>query len=154
MVKNGYWMFIFRKGRVLVPTMAKTEAGFYVGVEPVHVLDEWDSEGIESAIVAAVERGNPRIPTPNRNEYGPDIVLKHAGVRSRDVFNRLARTWNLSLKDGMFQISPSRPGRYGGAEEDLDRQETISHTVPLHEVARRLIQRALNERIEPEGPKH
>ena len=146
-------MVIFRKGKVFIPTMARTEAGFYLGVEPVDVLDVTDLEGVEAAIVAAVEKGNPRVPTPRRDEYKGDVLLKHAGVKSLSTFERLARTWNLSKHDGAFQISPSRPGKYGGAEEDLDRQESIPDAASLTDVARRLVYRALNEPADMEGYK-
>jgi hypothetical protein len=145
MSENGFWMVIFRCGKVFVPTMAQTEAGFFLGIEPVAVLDEKDLDAIESAIVSAVKKGNPKIPTPGREEYKADVLLKHSGVKSLSTFARLARTWNLSRQRGAFLISPSRPAQHGGSEEDSSRQESLPDTLPLKEIARRLLERGLTE---------
>jgi len=138
-------MVVFRRGKAFVPTMAQTEAGFYLAVEPVAVADESDKTGIEEAVASAVERGNPIVPTPTRDGYKDYVLLKYAGVKSLSTFEKLARTWKLSRRSGNFVIAPYRPGQYGGAEEDLNRQESVPDSVPVREVIHRLVQRALSE---------
>jgi hypothetical protein len=150
-MSEGFWTIVFRRGKVYVPTTARTEAGFYLAIEPVLVADESDTSAVEEAVISTVERGNPVVPTPSRNDYKEYVLLKHAGVKSLSTFEKSARTWKLSRRGVNFLIAPYRPGRHGGAEEDLERQESIPDTVPLTEVVRRLVHRALNEAADMEG---
>jgi hypothetical protein len=150
-MRDGFWTIVFRGGKVFVPTTAQTEAGFYLATEPVSVTNESDSHAVEAAVVSAVERGNPVVPTPSRDDHKEYVLLKHAGVKSLSTFEKRARTWKLSKRGANFLIAPYRPGRYGGAEEDLERQETIPESVPIADVARRLVHRALNEPADMEG---
>lgn len=152
-MSDGFWTIVFRRGKVYVPTTAQAEAGFYLTVEPVSVADESDASAVAAAVVATVARGNPVVPTPGRDDYREYVLLKHAGVKSLSTFERSARTWKLSKRGANFLIAPYRPGRYGGAEEDLERQESIPDTVPLTEIARRLVHRALHEPADIEGYK-
>ena len=69
------WGFYFRKGKVYVPRMARTEAGYYLNIEPVAVVDTDDFGGVVSAIQAAIERGNPAVPTPSRANFPKPVVL-------------------------------------------------------------------------------
>ena len=148
MIADGYWTVIFRKGKVFVPTMAQTDAGFYVGIEPVVVVDETDHAAIEKAIVSVVEQGNPRVPTPSRDAYSEDVVLKYAGVKSLPAFEKLARTWKLSKRGHNFLVAPYQPGPDDGSTEALARQEAMPSDTPLPQVVRRLLERAVCEAIE------
>ena len=61
MADKGLWLLFLRKGQAFIPTMARTEAGFYMGIEPVEVVDIQDQAGVEQALMRAVGRGNPRV---------------------------------------------------------------------------------------------
>jgi hypothetical protein len=39
MVEDGLWLVFLLKEQVFVPTMARTKAGFYMGMEPLEVVD-------------------------------------------------------------------------------------------------------------------
>ena len=58
MIEDGLWVVFLLNDQVLVPTMAKTKAGFYMGIEPVEVASTRDRVAVEQAIVRAVERRN------------------------------------------------------------------------------------------------
>jgi hypothetical protein len=47
MADRGLWLLFLRKGQAFIPTMARTDAGFYMGVEPVEVVDMRDQIGAE-----------------------------------------------------------------------------------------------------------
>ena len=42
MSEDGLWLLTIRKGQAFMPTMARTEAGFYIGIDPVEVIDASD----------------------------------------------------------------------------------------------------------------
>jgi hypothetical protein len=122
--------------------MAKTEAGFYMGIEPVEVVDVADQTGVEDALIRAVNKGNPVVPTPARDNYPEDPLPKAAGVKSLATFEKSAQSWKLSKRDGAYLIAPYRPRKEGGAEEDLERTEAVPTEEALESVVHRLVQRA------------
>lgn len=144
MVHDGFWLVILRKGHAFVPTMAKTKAGFYMGIEPIEVVDAHDQVALEQAIIRTVKRGNPSVPTPSRDVYSREsALLKYAKVKSRSAFEKFAQSWKLSKREGAYFIVPYRRRQDSGSEEDMERGEAIPADVPLEDVARRLVRRAL-----------
>lgn len=81
--------------RVIVPTSARTRAGFYLEIEPVRVAEADDASAIREIILLALETGNPSIATPPRDKFPKPVVLKHAKVRSWVAFERLVRAWQV-----------------------------------------------------------
>ena len=140
--KDGLWLLTIRKGQAFVPTMACTQAGFYMGIDPVEVLDASDQAAVEQAMLRVINRGNPVVPTPARDSFPESPLLKYAGVRSHSAFEKSAQTWKLSKKEGVYFICPYQSSKYGGSEEDSDRMEAIPDDVPLESVVRRLVDSA------------
>lgn len=140
---DGFWMLVVRRGKAYAPTMARTEAGFYLASEPVFVADTSASWDVEVALLNAVRNGNPLIPTPDRDSVREYVVLKYSGTKSLSAFERLATKWRMSCTNGKLSIAPYRTGRYGGFEEDPDREEFLPDSASLEEGVRRLVERAL-----------
>ena len=144
MTDDSLWLLFLRKGQAFIPTMAKTEAGFYMGIEPVEVIDVTNREELQQALIRVVKRGNPVVPTPGRDNYPEDPLLKHAKVKSLSVFEKSAKSWKLSKREGAYLITPYRPSDGGGAEEDLNRTEAVPVEESLESVVQRLVRRATN----------
>lgn len=140
-------MLVLRKGKAFIPTMAQTEAGFYVGIEPVEVVDVSDRLGVEDAMLRAINRGNPVIPTPTRDSFPEPVLLKYANMKSLAAFERSSESWKLSKREGAYLLAPYRPGKNGGSEEDPDRTEAIPAEMPLIAIVHRLVERATKERV-------
>jgi len=147
MTDQGFWILIIYKGQAFVPTEAKTEAGFYLGIEPIEVVDARERAGVEQAVLRAIGRGNPPVPTPSRDSYSAKIdpLLRRAKAKSFSTFEKDAQSWKLSKHDGAYFIVPYRPHEDGGAVEDVKRTERISGEEPIETVVRRLVDRALEE---------
>jgi len=143
MVQDGLWLVFLLKGQALVPTMAKTNAGFYMGIEPVEVVDTQNPAALEQAIIRVVKRGNPSVPTPLGGVNFPKSpLLKYAEMKSTSSFDKLAKSWKLSKREGTYTIVPYRLRKDSGKEEDTERGEAIPAEVPLEAVVHRLVQRA------------
>jgi hypothetical protein len=80
------------KGLVVIPAKAKTEAGFWIDVEPVEVAPIHDKNLIASAIKRVAFAILRTIPTPPRNGFPKPVVLRAGKVRSWSQFH-----WNYSL---------------------------------------------------------
>ncbi len=141
--QNGLWLMFVHKDKVLIPTMARTEAGFYMGVEPVSVIVLQNRAEVRLAFIDTIRRGNPLVPTPTRATYPPDPLLKHANVRTLSAFERSAKGWKLGRSSAEYVIAPYRTGESGGSEEDSREKESFPADVPVDQVVSRLLDRAL-----------
>jgi hypothetical protein len=133
------WHIYVRKGMVFVPTVARTEAGFYMDIEPVEVAAAADLGAIQLAVKSAVARGNPRVPTPTRATFPKPVVLKHAAVKSWSAFERGSLCWVLHESKGIFQIIPQRKAADGrGWVDDGDQIESLQAGTNIEEFAKRV----------------
>jgi hypothetical protein len=96
MLEDGHWVIFVFKEQVFVPTMARTKAGFYMGIEPVEVVDARDHAAVEQALMRAISRGNPSIPTPVRATFPKNPLLKYAKLKSDSSFDKQTKSWQLS----------------------------------------------------------
>jgi len=124
-------MLIVRKRKAYVPTMAKTEAGFYLGMEPIEVVDTADRQDVENAVMRAIATGNPVMPTPSRDNYTPDPLLKSANVKSLSTFEKSAQRWQLTKRQGAYEIVPYK---------------LLPNSEPLPVAVHRFVERALGRR--------
>jgi hypothetical protein len=76
--------------------MARTEAGYWMGVEPVAVQRVETVEALEQLLLAVIARGNPFVPTPTRQNSPPPVMERHCGLKSLSVFERIATCRSIS----------------------------------------------------------
>ncbi len=122
------WHIYLRKGQVFVPTVSKTDAGFFMDTNPVAVHAANDLNGIIGAIETTISRGNPVVPAPCRGSFPAPIVLEHAKVKSWATFEKAAVCWKVRLKEVAYQLCPMRKNPAGGWEDDLAKVE--NHSTP------------------------
>ncbi len=140
-----YCSFYLRKGVAFVPTMAKTEAGYWMGVEPVDVQKVDTTEALQRLLLAAIARGNPVVKTPTRQNFPRPLMERYCGMKSLSAFERTATCWSISQDTAGYRISEwRRSKRYRGAREEAhDKQITLAANAPLEEVARRTAELAM-----------
>ncbi len=89
------------KKTAFVPNVAKTEAGYFLGVDPVRIAKLNDVAALTVIIAQAMASGNPQVPTPNRIAFSKPVILKPAG----------AKNWNAFVEKGdCFTIFQSMEG--------------------------------------------
>src|SRR6185295_844735 len=126
-----------RKGTVYVPTVAQTEAGFYLDIEPVRVVPISDFNKVRGAILDAIDEGNPTVFTPPVDNFPKEVVLKYATVKSWAAFERDAFVWTIDQKDGKYQIKPGRRRPDRGWEDDPEKIESMPSGTTPQELAKR-----------------
>lgn len=129
------WHIYLRKGQVFVPTVSRTDSGFFMDSNPVSVHAVTDGKAIINAIEAAILRGNPVIQTPSRGSFLVPIILEHAKVKSWATFEKSAVCWKVRSKESAFQLCPMRKSPTGGWEDDPTKIEI--HATPK-EIAQRV----------------
>jgi hypothetical protein len=145
-----YCSFYLRKGTAFVPTMAKTEAGYWMGIEPVDVQKVESPEALQILLMTAIKRGNP-VPTPTRDNFPRPLMERYCGLKSVSAFARTARCWAISRHDGEFHIYEwRRSERYRGTREKADETEVIlPGDTPIEIVAMQAAEIAMTEPVQP-----
>jgi hypothetical protein len=114
-----------KDGVVYLPTVAKTEAGFYIDREPVAVVPVMETGALRHALQEVTRRGNPIIPTPKRNAFPPPVLPKYAGVKSWSKFMQGASDWKIVEHNRSYRIVPYRKDPKGGPSRVEDRDRKI-----------------------------
>jgi hypothetical protein len=92
-------------GTVVVPTVAKTEAGYWLDVEPVECASLADPSPFVTAVREAMARSGKVVPTPSSQNFPKPVVHSHAKVRSMREFERKYDQISLVRDpDGSFSI--------------------------------------------------
>jgi hypothetical protein len=148
-VERMHCSFYLRKGTAFVPTMARTEAGYWMGVEPVEVQKVETVEALEQLLLAVIARGNPVVPTPTRQNFPRPVMERHCGLKSLSAFERTATCWSISGNEVAYRIYEwRRSERYRGArEEATDSEVRLPADTLLKDVARRAAEVALAQSI-------
>ena len=107
-------------GRLYLPELAVTQAGFYYEYGPVASLPPEPGE-LRVAIDRLRRTGNLRVATPKRDEY-PSVpfVVRAAGARTMLTFEREATLWNIRATETDLRLERlARASRAGwGASEE------------------------------------
>jgi hypothetical protein len=141
------WNLYLWNGNVYVPTEARTEAGYFMDIDPVAVVSITDTDALRGTIKEAMDKGNPIIPTPTRAAFPKPVVLKYAKVKSWSAFEKGALNWTIVEKSGIYQIKPGRKRPDRGWEEDQAKIESFAFGTGVPSVIDRvasLIQAAAN----------
>jgi hypothetical protein len=127
-----------RNGVVYIPTVARTEAGYFMDIDPVEVVSAADGDALRHAIKEAINKRNPTVPTPTRAAFPKPVVLKYAKVKSWSAFEKGTLPWTIEEKDGRYNIKPGRKRPDRGWEDDPERVESLPPGITLEAVADRV----------------
>jgi hypothetical protein len=135
-----HWGIFIRHNVAYIPTSAKTEAGFYLDIEPVEVAEVSDTARFTEAVKAALSRGNPTVATPSREDYGKPPLVKYAKVKSWSQLERGSSFWGISEKSGRYEFGPYKRRADRGWEEDPGRVVTLPPALTINEVIRQIVE--------------
>jgi hypothetical protein len=128
-----------RNGTVYVPTVAKTEAGFYLDIDPVEVVSATDIESLQRVIGTVLTKGNPTVLTPTRGAFPKAVVLKYAKVKSWSAFEKGTVLLTIVENSGTYEIRPGRKRSDRGWEDDPTRIEFLPSGMKVNEVVQRVV---------------
>ena len=128
-----------KKGIVYIPTMGQMGRGFYRGIEPVAIASASDTESLRQALRETINRGNPAVVVPHRDEFPPSPILKYAGVSSWSAFVRNVMSWSIKTRGGSDIISSRLIQPDGSIVEDPDHVIRLPAGTPVEEVIERMI---------------
>jgi hypothetical protein len=130
-----------KDGIAYVPTVVKTEAGFYMQAEPVAVIPAGHTAALRHALHAVMAKGNEIVPTPKRNAYPAPVLPKYAGANNWSVFKKGSSEWSIREENANYQIIPYRNDPHGSETwiEDNARKIKFSPGTTREQVIDRMI---------------
>lgn len=107
-------------GRIMVPSISKTEAGFYIDCEPVEMVAANDALSINQAIRRTLDRGCTVVPTPSRDAFPKWVLLKYGNAKTPRELHRQYLIWSFDESSNHeFRIEGFKNSADGkGAEPD------------------------------------
>ncbi len=137
-----------KTGTVLVPRAAKTEAGYWLDIEPVEQASFADPVSITNLVKRAMEQGEVVVPTPTRAMFPKPVVLAHSTARSWGDFEKRNSQFSiLRTADGRLRIERYRKASEGvGVVVDESASRTFADGVQINEVATTLLSMMQSER--------
>lgn len=114
-------VYYLRDGTLLIPMVANTTDGFQMECAPVEVLHPSTMESLARALERVLDRGNPLVPSPARQDFPKPVVLEHAKARSWKAFERKARLLRLFWRDDGVTVVPTQhvPPDRGWQDDDV-----------------------------------
>jgi hypothetical protein len=140
------WHFYVRRGKVYLPTVALTDAGYFLDLEPVEVIDATDTEELTHSLTEAILAGNQVISAPTRTAHSQSVVSKTAGVKSCSAFEKGACCYSVYRKPTGYEIPALEQMSDGGWVENMDMIENLPLSMLAGEVAARLVAKILPNR--------
>lgn len=130
------WHFYVRRGFAYVPTVAKTDAGFFVDVPPVSVVALSDRQTLIGVLERAISSGNVSIRTPRRDQY-PSVpaVAAAAGLKSWSTFEKGSRCFAIYKTAAGYEIPLLKMADTGGWKEVSGAGRVLSSSTSPVEVA-------------------
>jgi len=133
------WHLYLRNGTVYVPTVARTEAGYFMDIDPVEVVSAANDDALRHATKEAINKRNPAVPTPTRAAFPKPVVLKYAKVKSWSAFEKGTLPWTIEEKDGSYSIKQGRKRPDRGWEDDPAKIVSFPFGTDLQEVIDRIV---------------
>ena len=83
-----------KSGRIMVPSISKTEAGFYLDCDPVEMAEVDNALSISLAVRRTLDRGCTQVPTPGRDEFQKWVLLKNTNSKTPRELHRQCLIWS------------------------------------------------------------
>lgn len=113
-------------------------------IDPAELVSVHDAQAFAEALKRTIERGNPKIPTPTRDQLSKmPGVEKYAKLMRWADFAKSAIGWSISEKEGSYAIAPYKKATgksykgQSGWVVDTERAETLPPGATIDDVVRR-----------------
>jgi hypothetical protein len=121
--------------RAAVPTMALTDAGYYLAVEPVAGSD-LSAGGLTSALREIAANGNPPTQALTRDEFKQrvDPVLETLIVRSWLALAKKGASYGICWTDEYTRVAVSCLDKRGRFVDDPEHEKRLAADAPIEAV--------------------
>jgi len=119
-----------KQGKAYLPTQAQTEAGYFMGIEPIHIAN-LAKEDMITAIEKVLATGHPRVPTLTREEFRhrKDPLLAITKSKTWKDFERDAIAFTITWTENEIVLNIT--DKSSKFQHDLNRQHIFPLETPL-----------------------
>lgn len=107
--------FYIRYEKLILPTVAETDAGFYVDQEPIAIFDIACLDDWKRALYLALAAGNQLVPTPERSPEPGSSMLEMLEIKKWSTFEASAIMYTVckgSRYVSVYKTSKSKDGMW------------------------------------------
>lgn len=126
--------FYLSKGQVIIPTVARTEAGFYADMEPVAIVNIDDLKMVKESMLAVLSRENPQIPTPKHVQEPGSVILEALSIKRWEHFEKKAVLYTVHKGAESIVIYATGRGANGMWIEKAENNRCFSLETALEEI--------------------
>lgn len=142
-----------RKKEVIVPTIAKADAGFYLDAEPVHVFKLPDTEAIKKELLQQLNSEEHEIPTPQTEKPG-SVILEKLHLKNWQSFEKETVMYTLHKGSDATNLYVTGRAESGLWAHNKDFEQQFPRTASNAEIVNAIIERLVwqSETEWPEKP--
>ena len=119
------WHVYVVEGRAYIPTVARTEAGFFLDVDPVAQAPLSDRTLLLKTFEETLARGTPTVPTPPPGAFPKPVVLVPMRLRSWSALMKKGDCVSVFPLKGGYEVIASKTDTKGRWSDDPDSKITL-----------------------------
>lgn len=135
---RAMWHVYVRKGIALIPNVARTDAGFFLDVDPVRVVGLNEPQALAAAIEQAMAAGNPQVPTPTRAAFPTPVILKPARVKTWKGFVHGGACFTILRGEGGIDIEETGRDENGEWKDAPSLSQKLAASASALDIAHRI----------------
>jgi hypothetical protein len=127
--------FYVRHEKIILPTVAETEAGFYVDMEPIDLFDITAYDNWKSELYLRLVKGNPLVPTPERSDDPGSAILERLNITKWSTFETSAIMYTIHVGGRYISVYRTGKGQDGMWTQDNTNVRQFASKAPLSAIA-------------------
>lgn len=126
--------------KVILPTMAETEAGFFVETAPLRVYDTAQVDNWKAQLHSMLSKAMPVVPTPDETEGPSSLILDKLQIDSWTQFEKTATLFTVHKGARYISIYATGKGEDGMWSQALSSERKFHSKAPLDMVVEAIVQ--------------
>jgi hypothetical protein len=130
---------IIYKDQAFVPTTSQVVSGPHLDTDPIEIVP-LDAQNLADALGRAIERGNPRIPPVNYEEYRRnDPTLKATSAKSWKALARAGASYGVIVDENEIALYISKLDKQGRFVDDNEKTQRFPRDTDLAVIAHAIL---------------
>jgi hypothetical protein len=125
--------FYVRKRKVIIPTVAQTDEGFFIDVAPVEMLSANRTSQLRDTLTNALTSGNKQVQTPEAGDPG-SVVLEAVGIKRWEAFEKQSALYTIFSTTGSTTVYVTGRGEDGMWTQDKANETVFPAETPKSDI--------------------
>jgi len=131
--------------KVLLPTVAETDEGFYVDTKPVEIYPALKVDDWKPRLFHFISGHNQIIPTPQASDSGHSVLLDSLHVEKWSVFEKRAVMWTVHALGRYVKVFRTGKGPDGMWDAAGTKERMFDSRAPWSAIVDALAQEAIGQ---------